>query len=58
LALEPDRVRDQTLPARGGPSGLHIAPFAALVTIVEVEHLALSWICGGALKDDRSVSEI
>ena len=59
LALEPDRVRDQTLPERGGPSGLHIAPFEPLVTTDELEHLALSWFCGAHSRmTDQSVSEI
>jgi hypothetical protein len=58
LTLKPDPIRDRRSRREGGPSGLHIAPFEALVTTVEVEHLALSRFCCGALKDGRSVSKI
>src|SRR5215831_1655815 len=42
-----------------GPSGLHIAPFEALVTTVRRRAPWLSWFCGArSSMTDRSVSEI
>jgi hypothetical protein len=59
LVLEPDPVGDRTVSAGGWAIGLHIAPFEALVTTVEVEHLAVSrFAAARSRRADRSVSEI
>jgi hypothetical protein len=64
LTLEPGLIRDRTVPRAGGPLGLHIAPFEALVTTVDVDHCALAvllrrvqgWPMGRSPRHRRNVN--